>query len=189
MNQLSQRVDVQSPDDLAAFRRGDPEAFRDLMKRFSPYLLAVARSYAGDPDEATDLVQAAWTRTFERRTAFDGRGSLLGWILAICRREALMHLRRKRARVSAEASFSAGELADGDGVADEPRNFDEGRSVFVALADLPERQRDAVVLRLIDGRSTRETASIMGCAEGTVKALLHQGVTHLRSTLETRNGP
>ena len=44
------------------------------------------------------------------------------------------------------------------------------------IEQLPDRQRDAIVYRLIEGRSTKETAELMGCAEGTVKALLHHAV-------------
>lgn len=50
-----------------------------------------------------------------------------------------------------------------------------------AVADLPPRQRTAVVLRHFEGLSVTETATAMRCAEGTVKALTHRGVTALRA--------
>jgi RNA polymerase sigma-70 factor, ECF subfamily len=55
--------------------------------------------------------------------------------------------------------------------------------IVEAIADLPDRQRDAITYRLVEGHSTRETAELMGCAEGTVKALLHHAVQNIRTTM------
>ena len=170
------------PDEVVRFRAGDVAALGALVARWSPYLLAVARAYAPDDDAARDLVQQAWVRIQERRESFDGRGSLLGWMLAVCRHECLARLRHERARATAEATYAG--TAAGEQPPDEVALGDHDRaSVHAALAALPPRQRDAVILRLLDGRSTRDTAALMGCAEGTVKALLHQGVTNLRARL------
>ena len=88
-------------DEVARFRAGDGVAFRSIVARYSPYLAAVARSFAADGDDLQDLLQQAWARIYERRGDFDGRGSLLGWALAVCRRECLGRLRRETARVAA----------------------------------------------------------------------------------------
>ena len=58
-----------------------------------------------------------------------------------------------------------------------------------ALAVLPERQRQAVTLRTFEELSTRETASIMGCREGTVKAHLHKAMNALRIRLQAQETP
>ena len=52
-----------------------------------------------------------------------------------------------------------------------------------ALSDLPERQREAVVLRFFEELSVEETARAMGCAEGTVKATVHQAIRALKEKL------
>ncbi len=59
-----------------------------------------------------------------------------------------------------------------------------GRALNDALLDLPQRQRDVVVLRLIHGLSVRDTAHRMDCAEGTVKATLHHALNSLKKTLK-----
>jgi RNA polymerase sigma-70 factor (ECF subfamily) len=175
--------DAPVPDDVASFRAGESDSFQALFTRCSPYLAAVARPFARDADDLRELVQRAWTRIYERRLAFDGRGSLLGWMMAVCRRECLGRARREKVRWAAEMAYSAG-LEAGEGAEEaEPLSAAESRSIHAAVAALPPRQRDAVLLRILDGRSTRETARIMGCAEGTVKALLHQGVERLRESM------
>ena len=171
------------PGDVAAFRAGESTCFEALFARYSPYLASVARPFAQDADDVRELVQVAWARIYEHRLAFDGRGSLLGWMMAVCRRECLGRVRRERIRWAAETAYSA-TLRAGEGDEEpQPLSAAESRSIHAAVAALPPRQRDAVLLRILEGRSTRETASIMGCAEGTVKALLHQGVERLRQSM------
>jgi RNA polymerase sigma-70 factor (ECF subfamily) len=58
-------------------------------------------------------------------------------------------------------------------------------AVAEAVAQLPARQRDTVVLRILEARTTRETAELMGCAEGTVKASLHQALQNLNPVLRS----
>ncbi len=171
------------PDDVAAFRAGESACFEALFARYSPYLAAVARPFARDADDLRELIQRAWTRIYERRLAFEGRGSLLGWMMAVCRRECLGRTRREKVRLAAETAYSAALEAASGPEATEPLSPSERRSIHAAVAALPPRQRDAVLLRILEGRSTREAAGIMGCAEGTVKALLHQGVERLRESM------
>ena len=174
--------DAPLPEEAARFRAGDVATLSSLVARWSPYLAAVTRCYATDADDARDLLQHAWVRIQERRESFQGRGSLLGWMLAVCRRECLARRRHERARAIAEASFAGARPLE-QPAADAVLTARDRHSVHAALAALPPRQRDAVILRLLEGRSTRETALLMACAEGTVKALLHQGVQQLRESL------
>ena len=71
--------------------------------------------------------------------------------------------------------------------ADEPPGLLERLSLREALMDavleLSERQREVVLLRLVEGRSTAEAAELLECAEGTVKATLHQATLKLRAIL------
>ena len=58
------------------------------------------------------------------------------------------------------------------------------RDLNAAIMQLPDRERDVVILRLLDQRSTVETAAALGCAEGTVKAALHHAVGKLRTSIK-----
>jgi RNA polymerase sigma-70 factor (ECF subfamily) len=174
--------------DLDGFRRGDPEDFRRLVEELSPRLLSMLRSYAADSDEALDLLQQTWLRTFRQRRSFAGRGSLAGWIMAIARNTALDAVRARQHRPADAGARGAAE--PWEAVSPESRSTERelervelGRALDEALLQLPERQRDVVVFRLVEGRSVWDTARLMGCAEGTVKATLHHALTSLKRTL------
>ena len=167
------------PIDPEGFRRGDGVVFRQIVEGYSPRLLAIARSFAADDDEAKDLLQDVWTRAYAKRASFDGRGSLLGWLLSITRSVCLSARRRRHP--------SPALVAAGTEPAHTPLRALERREaaehVRSALLTLTDRQRDVVVLRLLEGRSTRETALELRIAEGTVKATLHQALAALRKGL------
>lgn len=79
--------------ELLAFRRGEEVYFRKMIDTYSPRLLACARSFLPDLDEAHDVVQDVWVRAYERRRSFSGAGSLLAWLLTICRNASMSAIR------------------------------------------------------------------------------------------------
>jgi RNA polymerase sigma factor (sigma-70 family) len=162
--------------DYNKFYEGDDVVFEQLVNRHSPHLLVLIRRFADTDDAAKDLLQETWVRIYTQRRHFSASGSLLGWMLSVCRNVCLTAERSNRARSRREAEYSVQH--EGDSFV-----YDSSL-VHDAVAALPERQRDAVVCRLIEGRSTRETARLLDCAEGTVKALLHQGVCTLRKQMK-----
>jgi len=165
-----------SPSELDAFVRGDRALYRRLVECHSPRLLAVALAYTRDSDEAHDTVQEVWVRAYQSREQLQNAGSFLGWLLTISRN--VCHSRGRRAEVRArDATGVPGAAPGAPAATDAAAERSELRAkVADAIAQLPPRQRDSVVLRVLEGRSTRETATLMGCAEGTVKASLHHAL-------------
>lgn len=182
-----------APDssELRRFHAGDPELYRELVARHSPRVLAYLASYTDDLAEAEDLAQEVWTRAFRKRTSFRGDGSLLAWLLAIARTTGLD---QARSRVVPESEPLPAGLEPGAAVPVDPRRPPDERlaareraaRVREAVLELPTRQRQTVVLRMFEGRSTQETARLLGCAEGTVKAALSQALDNLATILEPR---
>jgi RNA polymerase sigma-70 factor, ECF subfamily len=162
--------------DVVRFRAGDDALFADIVSEFSPRLMPLLRRYAGDAD-ANELLQDVWVRVYERRATYDGRGSFLGWLLSVSRSVAMDALRSRSRVRAAEVS------PDLPGHHDPDAGFLRA-ALRDAILDLPERQRDVIVSRLVEGWSTRETAARLDCAEGTVKALLHQATRKLRDVLQ-----
>lgn len=164
--------------DPTAFRAGDEATFRLLVREQSGRLRALIRRYTDDDDEASDLLQQSWVAVYRSRAQFEGRGALVGWILAVCRHTCLVHARRR----SAQPAFVALEPADvvTHGAADASL----ASAVHDAIAGLAPRERDVAILRLVEGASTREAAERLGCAEGTIKATLHRATAKLREQLK-----
>lgn len=129
-----------------------------------------------DASCADDVVQEALLRAWQRRTTYDeGRGAPVGWLLAIVVDRARRHRTRSRthARLD-EASEAADHSAAADG-----RDLDLER----AVERLSGRQRLAVELYYFVGADVATCAAAMDCAEGTVRATLHQARARLRDLI------
>jgi len=171
--------------ELAAFRRGDEVYFRKLIEAHSPRLLACARSFLPDVEEARDVVQDVWVRAYERRRSYSEAGSLLAWLLTICRNACLSAVRRGAVRERASGTLGVEHAVRPSAAADPSADVQRSEvrtAVYAAVADLPDRQRSVVTLRILEGRSTDQTAETLGIATGTVKATLHNALKNLASS-------
>lgn len=141
-----------------------------------PYLPDMTRLAARlvAPVDRDDVVQESLVRAWRRRSTYDAsRGSVLGWLLAIVSDQA----RRRRSRAH-RPSLPLDEVTGV--VIDCARDLDLER----AIARLSARQRLAVDLHYFVGLDVATCAEAMKCAEGTVKATLHQARARLRALLE-----
>lgn len=165
--------------DLHRFHEGDEIVFAELVRAYSPRLRPFLRRYEGGSVDANDLLQEIWLRAFRKRRTFAGRGSFFGWLLMVTRTVGMAAVSKGRRE---QATAALPELAT-DVDPDAGILHDRIRH---AVLTLPERQRDVVLLRLLEGRSTAETAALLDCAEGTVKATLHQAIRRLQALLKER---
>jgi RNA polymerase sigma-70 factor (ECF subfamily) len=180
-----------SRDEVRLLHAGDAELFRRLVERYSPRLLAIARSFTDDLDEAHDLVQDVWVRVFEKRQTFAGRGSLLAWICTIgysvCAgrpNRPVRAVHSAAARAAAREAMTTVPVSGTAGPDVSAERSDLRGALHRSMGRLTERERSAVLMRLVEGRSTRETAEALGCAEGTVKATLHHALRKLQRQLK-----
>jgi RNA polymerase sigma factor (sigma-70 family) len=167
------------PVDVARFHSGDERLFAELVRSYSPRLAAQLRRFAQNDTDVPDLLQDVWLRAFQKRRSFDGRGSLFGWLLMICRTVGL----------AAAEKRTTEQLADYHAITTTENLVHaklEHARVLRAVETLPDRQREVVLLRIIEGKSTAEAARILQCAEGTVKASLHAAVHKLQEMLKER---
>jgi RNA polymerase sigma-70 factor (ECF subfamily) len=143
----------------------------------SPRLLPYLRRYATTDADTQDLLQEVWLRAYRKRRTFAGRGSVFGWLLAVSRTVgmAAVDVRAREPVTEPMRDVVAGNSADTTVLRETLRH---------AVLALPERQREVLVLRLVEGMSTAETARLLHCAEGTVKAALHHATRHLQNLLK-----
>lgn len=171
--------------DLRRFHRGDRALFRSLVEGESPRLLRYATWLCGSEQDAQDLVQETWIAAYKQRETFEGLSPLLSWLTAICRSHFLSTRRTNERRKQLLATHSSSYLAErrtlSHAAAPDPL---ARRRVAEALGALPERQRDVIILRLVEGLSTKECADRLGVAEGTIKSSLARGLAALRPLLE-----
>lgn len=146
-------------------------AFEDWVAPHWPAMRRLAERLAG-PDRRDDVLQEALAAAWRHRARFDpDRGSAQAWLLALTANHAKKALRVSRHYVP---------LDDLPAAADTPvTRIDVER----AIRALPQRQRLAVELCYFVGLPHADAASVMGCAEGTVKSTLAAARTNLRSTL------
>lgn len=166
---------------MERYQDGDAGAFRELYALVSPrllgYLLKMARSRA----VAEDLLQQTFLKVHRARGAYVRGADPLPWIYSIAHRTFIDEARKtKRAIVN----VAADEVPDVPAhVADEPVDPELTKQALDALAQLPEQQREAVVLTKLDGKSVAEAAEIAGTTVGAMKVRAHRGYEALRKLL------
>jgi RNA polymerase sigma-70 factor (sigma-E family) len=150
---------------------GESDAFTDYVRGRSPELLRSAWLLTGDWHAAHDLVQTALEKSWPRW------GGRIDHPDAYVRRVMLTtYLSWRRRRWTAEVPTD--ELPETGGDAEQS---DLRLSLLTALAALTPRQRAVVVLRYFDDLSEAETAQLLGCSVGTVKAHASRGLHQLRA--------
>ncbi|HVS78070.1 MAG TPA: sigma-70 family RNA polymerase sigma factor [Steroidobacteraceae bacterium] len=155
------------------------EDLRDEIIAMLPRLRRFARSLAREPHDADDLVQITVERALGRAAQFHGDSHFAGWLFGILRNAWIDECRSRRRR---EPLHAPEELADGVG---DPAAGSQSELLCVqdALFRLPEEQRLAVSLVLIEGFSYKEAAEIMNVPIGTLTSRLARGREALQNML------
>lgn len=152
----------------------------EQLARLLPRLRRFARALTRHPQDADDLVQLAIERALVRHAQWKPGSSLVNWMLAILRNAWIDEVRSRHRRAEV---LVAEDEADDVGVAGTEREI-ELWSIQSALTRLPEEQREAVALVLIEGCSYREAAEIMDVPIGTLMSRLARGRVALQGMLE-----
>lgn len=180
---------------LERLRRGDEGAYEELVRAEASHLLAVARRFLRQEEDAQDAVQQAFLSAFRALPSFNGQCRLTTWLHRIVTNTALMKLRtRSRKPETAIEDLLPTFLEDGhqanpmsDWAADAHDRLQrlEVRSqVRAAIDQLPEGYRTVLLLRDIEELDTEETARALGLSEGAVKTRLHRARQALAGLLE-----
>jgi RNA polymerase sigma-70 factor, ECF subfamily len=191
-------------------RAGDEEAFMDLVARWSPSMLRVARMYVPTQAVAEDVVQETWLGVLNGIDRFEGRSSLRTWVFSILVNRARTRGERERrtvpfaslARQEGDEEFAAVDadrfVGRGDGAGswaappvrwwEEPeRALDSAEAVErieAEIATLPETQRLVITMRDVEGMSSEEVRSALEISETNQRVLLHRARAKVRAALE-----
>jgi RNA polymerase sigma-70 factor (ECF subfamily) len=171
---------------LARFASGDATAARVLTDRLAPRCLAVALRMMGDRAEAEDITQEAMLRLWRMAPDWTETGAQVStWLYQVT-----MNLCRDRLRRAGRKTAALDEVAEPPDPAPsaEARLQSKARNAALqaALQDLPERQRQAVVLRHIEGLGNPEIAGILSISVEAVESLTARGKRALARSLSGR---
>jgi RNA polymerase sigma-70 factor (ECF subfamily) len=163
-------------------QRGDRSACEVLLRELADPWFRLCVSLLGDHERAREAVQETAVRFLRNLASFRGASQLRTWSMGI----AINVVREmRRARHIPEAGDAAEQSQEHRaGPLELAANAEERLRLGELLHELPQRQREAIVLRFFEGLSVEETAAAMGCASGTVKATVFQALRVLRQRLE-----
>jgi RNA polymerase sigma-70 factor (ECF subfamily) len=186
-------------DLLSRLQNGDEDAFVMLIDRYQPAMLRLARSVVPSHAVAEEAVQDSWMGVVRGIHRFEGRSSLKTWLFRIVVNRARSAGSREQPTASLDALHTVDPARfDAGGAWTEPVEPWTDRSddrldaaawapiLSAALDDLPPRQRQAVLLRDVEGLSSEEACAVLGISDGNQRILLHRGRARLRGILETR---
>ena len=155
------------------------DALRDAVLAAVPKLRAFAISLSGNVDRADDLVQETLLRALANIESFQPGTNLQAWLFTILRNLFRSEYRKRRR----EVEDTDGNYAESMVSQPEQESQLEFKELRVALAKLPQDQREALILVGASGFSYEEAAAICGCAIGTIKSRVNRARNRLASEL------
>lgn len=182
---------IDEPDLIRRLRLGDPVAFREAVRHYTPHMLAVGRFYL-DSGRAEEVVQDSWVAVVKAIKTFEGRSGLKTWLHRIVANRAKNALRQARREIQTDFSDSPlePELAerfrsDGRWAApprmtskDSPEALMEkealGDCLDKHLSNLPEMQRSALMLYEAHQNKSEDVSTILGVSASNLRVLLHR---------------
>lgn len=177
---------------LEALRNGDRNEFARLVQRYDAYIYRLALRILGNQQDAEDVLQETFIKALKHIHEFDGRSSLSTWLYRIATNEALMILRKEKGNTfSLDIPDEQGneeqeplQIVDWCCLPEETLMSTEAKAYLEkAIASLPPSLRVVVVLRDLQGLSTRETSEALNLSEMAVKTRLSRARLQLRQSL------
>jgi len=158
---------------------GNRKAQEQLYRTFAPKMYAVCLRYAGNSDDAEDLMQDGFLKVYKYLPSYRAEGSFEGWIRKIIVFTCIEHLRRKPRPVNEEVENVAvedKELTGYDRIA--------MQDLMKIINQLSDGYRTIVNLYLIEGYGHKEIGKMLGISEGTSKSQLARAKNILQKKIE-----
>jgi RNA polymerase sigma-70 factor (ECF subfamily) len=191
---------------VTALQAGDVAVFETLVRRHHAAMIRIARGYVISDAEAEEIVQDTWLAVLKGIDRFEGRSALRTWIFAILLNQARTRARRRGREVPSPSLDDVTAPTDrgrfyGDQDAfpgtwaqppvawrDHAQERLEAGETLTLIADvlreLPDRQREVIVLRDLQGLSSDEVGELLELTPGNQRVLLHRARSKVRAALE-----
>ena len=177
---------------LARARRGELDAFEELVRQYEKRVYAVALRSSGSPEDAADITQEVFLRAWRSIESFRGDSGFSTWLFRITMNLCVDHARHKNAQPQTQPLVVGEEDAERPIPDPAPtpeehlENSELGRELAAALDEVSEEHRRIVLLRDVSGLSYTEIAEVLEISEGTVKSRLSRARIALRTILLRR---
>lgn len=175
------------PTLVACAQAGDRAAFDQLVQRDRARLLRLLVRITQSPETAEDAMQDALVRAWRNLPSFNRQSSFFTWLTRIAINETYRLMQQSQAKATVPLDDAVGERIPNWG--DRPEEIFESReflsAIDTALGRLPLDYRQAVVLRDVEGLSTREASEALGIEQRALKSRLHRGRMALRRELDS----
>jgi RNA polymerase sigma-70 factor (ECF subfamily) len=167
---------------IKAAQEGDYQAFHELVKKYESRVASTVFGMLGRCPEAEDVGQETFIRFYKGLRRFRGDSSVATYLTRIAINLSLNELKRRKRRslFFSPESYEA-QIASGDG--NDPVSYDTKEAIQHALQRLDPKFRTVLVLRLIDGYSTEETAQLLNIPVGTVLSRLSRAQMKMKNIL------
>ncbi len=184
------------PELVELCKRADERAAVELLRRFERPVFSLIYRMVRDRELAEDLAQEAFVRAFNNLARYDPSYKFSSWLFKVAYNLTIDHLRKKRLNtVSIHGSPSAvtTELQAATAITVESmeerpdealQSREIGSEIEVAIGELRQEYRSAIILRHVEGRSYEEIAEIMDVPLGTVKTYIHRARKELQGQLQ-----
>jgi len=170
---------------------GDLDSFNQLVSRWERPIYALAYRTLGREEDARDVVQEAFLRAYRGLKGFKGQAKFSSWLYRITLNLCRDWIRKERRApiVHPPEGMDPIELAEDQAAPTESveelvARREMSEAVARAMAELPEEQRAAILLKEYHGLTFQEIAEMLNCPLSTVKTRLYQGLSVLRRRLE-----
>lgn len=163
------------------FKRGDREAFSELVRRHSKPLTMTILRMVRDPEEAKDISQTAFLKAYEKLSGFMMASSFKTWLYRIAVNAAKDHLRTRKSRIYTELLEDLPQ--SGKSHSERLEQWDLQARVREVVQELPDKQRMTLQLRIYEEMDYKEISRILGGTEGAARVNFFQAVKVLREKL------
>jgi RNA polymerase sigma-70 factor, ECF subfamily len=172
----------------ARAKGGDRGAFAGLVRELQEPLYFAVLRFTRNPDDARDIVQKSFLKAWTGLSDLESPERFRSWIFSIGLNLARNHLRdagKRQAEPVDNVVLAAGGK-DAVAMIDDRQRREHLRS---ALANLPDKQRECVTLRIDAELGFREIGELVGCSEGSARVNFHHGMKRLRALIAAEETP
>ena len=189
---ILQRPSELTPDESIRLwelaKLGDRDSLAQLLHEVQDLIFRFTWSQLGNEELATEATQETATRFIQNIDSFRGQGKLSTWILGIAN-NVCREFRRKNSKWNQTAEEVFNQVPGENSLPlSELVSIETKCELTDAINQLPERQREAIVLRYFESLSVAEVAQVMKVSEGTVKATVSSAIKNLKPKLSNDRG-